>query len=313
MARPLRMYSKDGVYFVTARTHQARLLLRPSTQTNEIVGGVLARAAELYKVEVYGFVFASNHVHLLVRAVDGVLSRFMQHLLGNIARKVGKAIGWSGAFWERRFSVDHVLDDGAAIGRLRYILAHGVKEGLVETVADWPGLSCLAQLLGDPARTFRWFSWAKRWLKRALRADDGGPFSDRCAEKVTLVLQPLPAWKSLSRDARRQAVLSMVEDIEKEGCVTPVVSRRGATPRGRINVLRQHPHRRPVRAKREPRPHWACHATEPSLREEFVATYRAFVAFFREASRRFRRGEFSVEFPPLAFRPPAACVLNRAS
>ncbi|QRK14255.1 hypothetical protein JQX13_07340 [Archangium violaceum] len=52
------------------------------------------------------------------------------------------------------------------VGRLRYVLAHGVKEGLVERSAEWPGLTSLPQLLGPARRLFRWFNWTKRWSKR---------------------------------------------------------------------------------------------------------------------------------------------------
>jgi hypothetical protein len=48
-----------------------------------------------------------------------------------------------------------VLDDAALVGRLRYLLVHGVKEGLVEKWAEWPGLTCLAQLLGPARRLFQ--------------------------------------------------------------------------------------------------------------------------------------------------------------
>ncbi|HYO55463.1 hypothetical protein [Archangium sp.] len=41
------------------------------------------------------------------------------------------------------------------MGRLRYVLAHGVKEGLVERSAEWPGLTCLPQLLGPARRLFQ--------------------------------------------------------------------------------------------------------------------------------------------------------------
>jgi hypothetical protein len=33
-------------------------------------------------------------------------------------------------------------EEAAQVGRLRYILAHGVKENLVERVLDWPGVHC---------------------------------------------------------------------------------------------------------------------------------------------------------------------------
>ncbi|WP_239013969.1 hypothetical protein [Archangium violaceum] len=64
---------------------------------------------------------------------------------------------WSGGFWARRYSAELVLDDAALMGRQRYVLAHGVKEGLVDRCTEWPG----------PARRlFRWFTWTKRWRQR---------------------------------------------------------------------------------------------------------------------------------------------------
>src|SRR5215468_10148665 len=165
------MYEAGIPYFLTIRCLHGRLFLRPSERTNEIVGGVLARAARLASVEIFAFVFASNHVHLLVRAPVGNLSQFMQHLLANISRKVGAVVGWRGAFWERRYSAEPVLDEEALLGRIRYILSHGVKEGLVASCREWPGLSSLSMMLDDEPRRFRWFHWSYRWRNR----NDGKP------------------------------------------------------------------------------------------------------------------------------------------
>ena len=170
MSRPLRLYAGDGTYFVTARTFQGRLFFRGITEHNEVLGGVLAKAAKTYKIDLYAFVFASNHVHLLVRARDGTLSAFMQYLLGNASRKIGKLVDWRGSLWERRFSAEPVLDDEALLGRFKYILAHGVKEGLVRRVEEWPVLSSLQLLLSDSAREYSWFNWSRRWVKGRLKA-----------------------------------------------------------------------------------------------------------------------------------------------
>jgi REP element-mobilizing transposase RayT len=150
MGWPLRMFKEEGYYFVTSRCFQGRLLLRPSQEVNEVVGGVLARAVEQSAgtVRLHAFTFLSNHFHLLVWARGAALSTFMQYLRANLSRKVGRLVDWSGGFWERRYSAEPVLDDAALVGRLRYVLAHGVKEGLVERSAEWPGLTCLPQLLG---------------------------------------------------------------------------------------------------------------------------------------------------------------------
>ncbi|WPB77632.1 hypothetical protein KYC5002_00500 [Archangium violaceum] len=65
----------------------------------------------------------------------------MRYLRANLSKKVGRLADWSGGFWERRYSAEPVLDDTALVGRLRYVLTHGVKEGLVERSAEWPGLT----------------------------------------------------------------------------------------------------------------------------------------------------------------------------
>ncbi|WPB77657.1 hypothetical protein KYC5002_00640 [Archangium violaceum] len=69
-------------------------------------------------------------------------------------------------------------------GRLRYVLAHGVKEGLVERSDEWPGLTCLAQLLGPARRLFQWFNWTKRRSKRGREdtAEGEGRFAEEIAE-----------------------------------------------------------------------------------------------------------------------------------
>jgi REP element-mobilizing transposase RayT len=157
LARPIRMYGAGIPYFVTVRCLHGRLFLRPSDRTNEVLGGVLARAARLAGIEVFAFVFASNHVHLLVRGPPDKLPSFMQYLLTNISKKIGALVGWRGAFWERRYSAEPVLDEEALLGRIRYILSHGVKEGLVATCQDWPGLSSLSMMLDGEPRRFRWF------------------------------------------------------------------------------------------------------------------------------------------------------------
>ena len=47
--------------------------------------------------------------------------------------------------------------------RLKYLLANGVKEGLVESPLDWPGVSCAKALVhGEPLEGY-WFNRSKEW------------------------------------------------------------------------------------------------------------------------------------------------------
>jgi REP element-mobilizing transposase RayT len=293
------MFQEEGYYFVTSRCFQGRLLLRPSAEVNEVVGGVLARALQQSadSVRLHAFTFASNHFHLLVWARGAALASFMQYLRANLSKKVGRLVDWSGGFWERRYSAEPVLDDEALVGRLRYVLAHGVKEGLVEKSAEWPGLTCLPQLLGPARRLFRWFNWTKRWSKRGSEEVGGaqGRYAQEWAEPVELEVAPLPCWEGLGEEERQRRVRGLVEGVEAEARA------RGMPALGVRAVRAQHPHTRPEHLKRSTRPlgHASTRQALKALREQ----YRAFVAAFREAAARWRRGDFSARFPLFSFPP----------
>lgn len=294
MGWPLRMFDPLKIYFVTVRCFQRRLLMHPSAETNEVLGGVLARAARMNGVELLGFVFASNHVHLLVRAPRGNLPRFMQHLLTNISKKVGNLVRWRGGFWERRYSAAPVLDEIALLGRVRYMLAHGPKEGLVRTCTEWPGLSSLSMMLDGSARRFRWFNWTR---KAKLHRPGTGPgrFDGEWAEEETLTLTALPLETLQSREALRRFLQDAMQAIEAEA------ARRHRRFLGRAGVLRQNPHRKARQKERSSRP--PCHTSIPALLKEYLEAFRDFVAAFRWASSRWKRGEVNVVFPEGAFRP----------
>ena len=279
MGRPLRLFEPDGIYFVTGRCLQARLLMRPSERVNDIVGGVLAQAVHHLEVEVFAFVFLSNHFHMLIRSRENRIPAFMQFLRSNIARKVGYLVDWRGKFWDRRYDSEPVLDDDALIGRLRYILAHGVKEGLIDQCADWPGLTCLPELAHGRMRQFSWTGRSS-------------------LEGCELSLAVLPCWEAMSSERRCRTVRQLVLDVEAEAHV----SRRGTPVMGVRRILRQDPHDRPRRPRREPRP--VCHATTQAAHNAYVAKYRAFAEAYRVASEAYRAGTVDVEFPLYAYRPP---------
>jgi REP element-mobilizing transposase RayT len=283
------------MYFVTARTFQARMLLTPSPAINQAIGGALARAVELTGVELHAFVVMSNHLHLLVSARGASLSKFMQSFLGNVSRKVGRAVRWSGSLWQRRFSAEHVLDDEAALGRLRYILSHGVKEGLVRHPADWPGLSCLHLLRDGGEERHLFFHWARRWKNGTLVEGGDNLWDARWAEEVALRLTPLPCWSDLSRQSQRQQVDLMVASI------TDGATHAHQNVPGADVIVRQSPHHRPARSKKSPKP--LCHASTREARRAFRESLAAWCGAYALASARFRQGNWTVDFPRWAFRP----------
>ncbi|MFH1807260.1 MAG: transposase [Pseudomonadota bacterium] len=295
MGRAIRIIEPQRLYFVTNRTQQGRLLLAPSREVNDLIGGVLGRALSLFEVEIFAFVFMSNHFHLIVRANEGQLSPFMSHLQGNIARELGRLIHWRGAFWERRYSAEPILDDESYESRLAYLLSHGVKEGLVEKARQWPGLSCLPELTGSSPRSFPWIHRAELCRRREKKPE----LCERsCTTLYPVPLSVAPAWARMSQDLRCERVKSLVRDGEKKASE----QRAGRAVLGVKHLRRQRPHHRPRQVKRSRRP--LCHAATRSARQEYRQLYLRTVAVYRDCSHRFRSGEFGIEFPKYCYRPP---------
>ncbi len=145
---------------VTVRTDQSRMLLRPSPVLNEVVLGVLGRAQRRYDVGCCGVVFMSNHWHALLQVEDALqLARFMQYCNSNLALEVDRLVDWPNGIWSRRYHAILISgEEEAQAGRLKYLLAHGVKESLVGRVTEWPGVhSGKAILEGKPLKGL-WFS-----------------------------------------------------------------------------------------------------------------------------------------------------------
>lgn len=301
MGHPLRWFVPGVVYEITTRTIQERYLLLPSTGVRELVLGVLARGALLYPgVHLHGFAYLSNHCHLLASADDGAhLAHYIGYVNSNVARELGRIHQWRGPFWGRRHRPIPVIDDDAVVGRLRYLLAQSVKEGLVERPEHWPGATSTAWLLGQTLVG----TWIHRDDQRRARRRGNDADPSEYTKRYELELSPIPCWRGFSRDEIACRVRAMIDDIVAEARGTrehPVLGVRG--------VLAQKPHDAPLEPASSPAP--ACHASSVIARETFRAAYRAFTNAFRSAARALRLGLSASResFPPGCFPSPRSFV-----
>jgi len=300
MARRLRYIPPGGALVeITCRTIQGRMLLRPSPALNDMTLGVLARAARLASLLVHAFAFLSNHYHLLVRVADAQqLAEFMNYLNSNLAREAGRLARWREKFWGRRYQAVLVSDEEAAqVGRLSYVLAQGVKEGLVASPFDWPGVHCARALTEGTTVSGHWHD---RTLESRARRK-GLPLDPQAfVEREELSLAPLPRWQALTPEEYRARVQELIEEIEADARLRQ--EETGKPPLGREAVCRQDPHHEPNRIKKGPAP--LVHAVDPAVRRGLRRAYFTFRDAYRYAARRLRAGAMDFEFPAGAFPPP---------
>ena len=180
---------------------------------------------------------------------------------------------------------------------LAYLLAHGVKEGLVASPYDWPGVHCVRELVEGKAVSGRWHdrTLESKARRKSLLLD---PKDYIVEERLTLA--PLPCWRSLEPAAYRARVQSLIEEIEAWGRQRQ--EETGKPPLGREKVCRQDPHLEPNRINRAPAP--LVHAVAPEVRRALRRAYFSFLAAYQRAARLLRAGVREVEFPEGAF-PPA--------
>ena len=299
MARRLRFIPEGGALVeVTCRTVQGRFLLKPSEALRSIVLGVLARAQRLYPVELHAFVFLSNHYHLLLSVENALqLARFMNYLNSNLAREAGRLHGWREKFWGRRYQAIVISEEEAAqMDRLRYLLSHGCKEGLVARPRDWPGAQCVEALIESQSLQGLWFDRTREYGARSR-----GEKYDRLAYATpeTIRLEPLPCWCHLSKKRYRNRVGELITQIETETATHH--AKEGTRPLGVKAIRAQNPHDRPQKMKKAWAP--AFHAATKAVRRELVEAYGWFLVAYREAAEKLRQGSSSVSFPEGSFPP----------
>ena len=300
MGRKLR-YIPDGgtLVEVTCRTLQGRLLLRPSPELDDIAAGILGRAQRLYPVELILYSLSSNHYHLILWTKDAKrLAEFTGYFNSNLAREVGRLTGWTGKIWEKRYQAIPISDEEEAqVARFRYVLGHGVKENLVAHLREWPGLHCIRQLADGEPLAGTWYDRTQQYLARR-KGEDADSAKHATPEAVTF--SPLPCWKHLSPEAYRERVAKMGVEIEEDAAAAR--KRTGANPFGAAKILAQHPWTRPERVKKSPAP--LLHAASKAMRQVFYEGFVLFVAAYRTAADKLKRGDPHPGFPLGCF-PPA--------
>lgn len=284
---------------ITNRTIQGRYLLTPGPSFNDLFRGILGRTQRIHEMEIAAVTVLSNHFHILLIVDDAKeVADFMRDLQSKAAREVNRLTGWRGPVFERRYEMTVVTNEEAAqVERLKYVLANGVKENLVERVCAWPGIHSAEALIHGTPLQGHWFDRTRQYAARnqgeELRRDQYV-----FAESVTL--SPIPCWAYLPAGRYRERIKSMVGEAEAEAARAR--QRSGAKVLGAKAILAQNPLTRPDSVAHSPAP--LVHAATKAARKMFYGIYAEFVGAFRAAAEALRQGYRDVPFPAGSF-PPA--------
>ncbi len=109
----------------------------------------LAEGSAKYGLEIHGWVFMTNHVHLLLTlATEEGVSRFMQFIGRLYVRYFNEVYGRSGTLFEGRYRSSLVHDREYLLSCLQYIELNPVRAGMVRDPGDYPWSSYRAHAFG---------------------------------------------------------------------------------------------------------------------------------------------------------------------
>ena len=109
----------------------------------------LHEAALKYSVDIHGWVFMTNHVHLLLTPQkDMAISNMMQYLGRCYVRRYNHRYSRSGTLFEGRFKSSVIQDDVYLLACLQYIELNPVRAGMVTDPGDYRWSSYAAHGFG---------------------------------------------------------------------------------------------------------------------------------------------------------------------
>jgi REP element-mobilizing transposase RayT len=283
-------------YLVTRRCSQRQFLLRPSKQTDEIFGYVLAVATARYGVQLHVATVMSNHYHLVLTDPRAQLPAFSQYLDALIAKAMNAAYERCENFWAPgSFSAVVLEGEEDVVEKCVYTLANPVQAGLVSKGRTWPGLWSDPERIGERWRTFE--------RPGAFFASDG-----TMPERATLRLDAPP---NVDAAAFRRAVVARLEDREREIERAMAAEGRSFLGRRRVRAQRHVDTPATVEPGRGLKPRVA--ARDRWKRVEALGRLRSFLDDYREALSRWRAGVAGVVFPAGTYGLRVLCAVPCAA
>jgi len=316
--RNRRSFLSGCVYFITSRTEEG-LPFVPLRFMNILLWSALARAIRLYPVQLIAVTMEANHIHMMIRVIDPEdASQFVGYFKSESAHHLNRLLGRQGrTVWAERFDNPILLDYQKALDIFSYVLLNPVKDGLVDSIGEYPGVSSYPYLRDGISEVS-----VKLIPKSAVRPlkDPSQPFKEddelvnlydsNQFKSVTLKLEPeslratFPEFDQMNNAHLRQLLLDRLESDEK------------AFREQRGNFIKSGPHRLtrdsilaphipPKNGRRT-----ICLSNFAELRKEFISQFRMVCRQCKEVYERWKLGYTNIPFPPGMFAPPFPRLAN---
>jgi hypothetical protein len=282
-----------------------QFLFKPDPVVKNIIGAAAGRAQKKYPVKIYWLDFNINHKHSgraplsdSAEDLENVV-KFDQLFNSLVARGINKHLGREGALYSTRNRSVEAIDDSSLEQQLLYAVTNPVKDGLVDRVAHWKGVSSYNQLATGEVERFSYVNWTG-WHRAG--GEKSGKSPEAFLEWTEVKLSPIPSWEKYPSHRRQALFRRLVRQKEQE--YRDQRAREGCRPMGPRKLSKIDPRSRPKREKNERRRQPLCHASTPEGAQEYERRLRVFLEQYYYASGLWREGLYDAKFPAGSFKPP---------
>ncbi|MFN8392875.1 MAG: transposase [Bdellovibrionota bacterium] len=302
MSTDLSYEHPEMAFFSTSRTMNSRLWFVNNASLHHSILTLLARYQELHEVIIYNFVIMGNHYHLLAKFPKMNKAAFFQDFNSMYARIIRRHVSQfeGGKLWGRPVRTQGVGSDQDIFDRFFYISLNPVGAGLCRRISDYHGYNGFEDAAEGRKRTFKFFNREdynnrKRYNSRLTKSD--------CTVTHTLTFSRLPGFEHLSKSEYANMLRSELRRRELDAVKDRLAKGLGfATKEILLKLLPgSKPRTTKTSTRQSKRPLFLTSSKE--LMKQLLDWYFDVLARFRHASKLFRAGNMSVEFPSGTYRP----------
>ncbi|MDR3302101.1 MAG: transposase [Spirochaetaceae bacterium] len=135
--RSLRILLEGAIYHVTSQIDHGAMALS-GDEVKQMFLDFVEKAKTKFGFELWNFTVMDNHIHFLIKPDKDVsLSKIMQWIKCNFAKKWNKAHDTKGHLWGERFHSRIIKDENDFERTSKYIDENPVKAKLVKEAKDW--------------------------------------------------------------------------------------------------------------------------------------------------------------------------------
>jgi len=160
-----KFFVHGDVLMITSRVEDG-LPFPPNDLINSLTLGILARAQELYPVQICHYIFLSNHFHLIVRVISPEdVPKFVGYLKGEMAHVVNRLLGRRRkTIFNREYDSPKFLTPEDVKKYIKYLYLNPATANLESSIDKYPGLNSWLAFKGKKR-----FIQARKVSRREIR------------------------------------------------------------------------------------------------------------------------------------------------